>query len=398
MSGTVDTTNTQTITFQVPKNAVPGDTLTLSIDGHDMELMVPEGTEPGDTLQIQVAASTAKSSEEEGHKEEEEDEGKSCGGHGRDSKTRQIIDLGDGRTLDLSSEFLPTDDDDDDKVGNTCENDGTFAHPWRSSIEIATRWKEIISQNDLTPFSSSPKRIVELGAGLGLMGMSYAIDSGSINKQENAGDSSDNEMATTITLTDLPAALHLLNRNIEQHKHMFPTTTRVRSCPLRWTLDDSNANEDCWTKNEPPFDGILGSDLLYNVEYIPHLVATCKRLLHPTRGIFVYAARWRKPELEREFFQSLDGNLEWKTIKLSSSKGIPFCDLSWKEFGNPSSAASNKYFHQTQILVHGKLKSLADITQDDTKNFTTEEYDAWDRAYIQFYIGKPKSISTRKAL
>jgi hypothetical protein len=124
---------------------------------------------------------------------------------------------------------------------------------------------------------------------------------------------------------------------------------------------------------------------LYNVEYIPHLVATVKRHLHPTRGVMILAVRWRKPALEREFFQ--DTGLEWTLLPSTTTSGS--CPLSWKDFGDPSNTQSNLYFHQTQISVQGKPKAVADITEDETKQFTTDEFEAWERAHIQIYIGKP---------
>jgi predicted nicotinamide N-methyase len=346
-------TTMRTVSLQVPEDAVPGDSLSFSVDGQEMEMLIPTGSEPGDILQIQVGAN---------------DDDETNNNHG-DSKEDTItkLDLGGERILEFSSE-LPAGYCDDEKNNDNDENnDGTYALPWRSAKEIAKRWKEI--RESLV--SSPPKRVLELGAGLGLVGMSFAIDGLS-------GEGAD------IILTDLPIALPLLNHNIECNKSLLPPNLCAR--PLRWSLE---RHENDWTNTEPPFDCILGSDLLYNVEYIPHLVATLKRLLHPTRGVVILAARWRKPELERDFFRDMD--LDWTLIPSADSGCC--CNLSWQEFGDPSSAESNKYFHQTQISIKGKPKSLADITEEEAQNLTTAEFEAWERGYIQIYLGKAKEQS-----
>eukprot|EP00546_Thalassionema_frauenfeldii_P017917 CAMPEP_0178896472 /NCGR_PEP_ID=MMETSP0786-20121207/1194_1 /TAXON_ID=186022 /ORGANISM="Thalassionema frauenfeldii, Strain CCMP 1798" /LENGTH=104 /DNA_ID=CAMNT_0020566883 /DNA_START=182 /DNA_END=496 /DNA_ORIENTATION=+ len=100
------------------------------------------------------------------------------------------------------------------------------------------------------------------------------------------------------------------------------------------------------------------------------------------------AVRWRKPELEREFFQQSKDMLgvSWSLQPTGS------CFLSWEDFGNPSSESSNRYFSQTKISVGGnQLKALSDITEADVENkMSSEEYNAWERAFVQVYLGKIK--------
>jgi predicted nicotinamide N-methyase len=323
-------TTMTTISMQLPDDAEPGDVLTFSVQGQPMEIIVPVGSKAGDILEIQVDSNERT-----------------------DDDTEDLItklDLGEGRILELSSE-LPKEVELEEMND---ENDGTYALPWWSGIEMARRWNEF-------ELDVAPRRVLELGSGLGLVGMSFAAKR--LSKD------------ATILLTDLPSAMQLLNHNIERNESLFPCKLHAR--PLRWAIeDDDNDNH-----NMPPYDCILGSDLLYNVEMVPPLVATIKRLLHPTRGVFLLGVRWRKPELERDFFR--DTGLDWTLLPSSSG-----CQLSWQEFGNPSNEKSNLYFHQTQISIQGKPKALADITDEETKQLSTVEFEAWERAHIQIYIGK----------
>lgn len=323
----------RTITIQVPETADEGDTLTFVVNGQELEVPVPVGSKPGDVLEIQVA---------DNERQDDDD----------DLITK--VDLGSGILLELNSE-IPKDgaaeesaDFDDDDVDDEC--DGTHALPWAAGFEIVRRLNEI-------KFEVQPKRVLELGSGLGLFGMAFAI-------KQLGKDAS-------LMLTDMPAAMPLLLYNLERNKHILPSTVRARS--LIW-------REESAPPTEPPYDCIIGSDLLYNVKAIPALVATVRRLLHPTRGTVVLAVRWRKPELEREFFRNSD--LEWTVLSSSS------CQLVWEEWGNPCVDASNLYFRQTMVSIQGTPKALADITEEDTKTLSILEFEAWEQAHIQLYVGK----------
>ena len=85
------------------------------------------------------------------------------------------------------------------------------------------------------------KRVVELGAGAGLLGMSAA----------KLG-------AEDVVLTDHPSALPLLRRNVERN---FPDETAAVSCiPLDW-LDDAHLNAVVTAKG--PFDVALAADVVF---------------------------------------------------------------------------------------------------------------------------------------
>jgi predicted nicotinamide N-methyase len=346
-----------TISVVVPEGAEHGDVLTfVAAGGQEMEIPVPFGSKPGDVLQIQVASN---------------DSSQIATGETNENKDDMVshFDLGDGKVLELISR-LPEEMRDDGEASASADNtnDGTFSLPWQSGLELTRRWNEI-------PLDSKPKRILELGSGsLGLVGMSFAAKLQS-KLAENA----------VVVLTDVLTAIPLLQCNLERNQATFPSGS-IQAQPLRWTIDSDEATSTGTT--EPPYDCLFGSDLLYNEKYIPHLVATTKRLLHPTTGVFILAVRWRKPDIEREFFR--DTGLEWELVKSSSSPSC--CQLDWEDFGDPSNIDSNLYFHQTQISVEGKPKSLAAITEEDTGKLLSDEFEAWERAHIQIFIGKPKKL------
>ena len=325
------------ITIQVPENAEDGDTLTFIVDGQEMEISLPLGSNPGDELEIQVDSN---------ERQDETD----------DLVTK--VDLGGGIILELNSE-IPM-----EGTSETCPNfaddgegtDGTHALPWAAGFEVV-RWLNAID------FKTKPIRVLELGSGLGLFGMAFAI------KMLGEGG--------TMHLTDLPDAMPLLRYNIDRNLHFLPSGVSART--LQW-------QEDSIPSTEPPYDCIIGSDLLYNVQSIPALVGTVRRLLHPTKGTVILAVRWRKPELERTFFR--DTGLEWSLLPSS----LP-CQLSWEEWGDPSLEASNLYFHQTMISINGKTKALVDITEHDSKQMSSLEFEAWEQAHVQVYIGSHPEYS-----
>lgn len=67
-----------------------------------------------------------------------------------------------------------------------------------------------------------------------------------------------------------------------------------------------------------------------------------------------------------------NGNCSWTIRQITVNNS---CHLDWSAFGNPSVPVSNAFFHQTQILVQGKLISLTDIQDPEILN--DREYEAY---------------------
>jgi hypothetical protein len=160
----------------------------------------------------------------------------------------------------------------------------------------------------------------------------------------------------------------LLDNNVHQNQHLIPSNVTVQTQELNWKNDTTVCAK---------YDLIVGSDLLYNTCMIPSLVATLKRYVSSR---VLIAVRWRKPDLERRFFQDTSDFVEWNLV---GSK----CSLSWNDYGNPTKEASNQYFMQTMVAVRGSLKSLSEISESDMNDMTEQEYHQWEQAQIQIYEG-----------
>lgn len=336
-----------TISIQVPPNATAGDVLTFVVNGQELELTLPEGSAPNDVLGIQVGAGR-----DDGDTNQQEE-----------ASVVTIPLSANGMSLLLNNTVPGAESvQQESQVDDDC--DGTFAMLWPAGLELVRYLDEGHLQKVLEESSVlCPRRVLELGSGLGLVGLCFASTCCS------------NSNSSTIVLTDCPSAIPLLQQNVAQNRHMIPSNITVTAQVIQWEEEPNTLME--------PFDLILGSDLLYNISTVQHLVATIQRHSHPTRGRIVFAVRWRKPDLERRFFELLEQQFEWTLLWGS-------CDLGWKEYGSPSSERSNRYFRQTMVSVQGKPISLAQITESSVEVMTEEESRAWERAQIQIYMGVRK--------
>jgi hypothetical protein len=313
------------VSIQIPEEAEPGDTISFTVNGSAFELQIPLGTRPGDVLQLQLAAA--------------EDQGDIT------DSSSETLQLPDGRKLTLHSQ-LPSGEGD---------HDGTHRLVWPAARFLIEHGFSTVTGD------SPPNKILELGAGLGVVGLAFAATS---------------LQPVVVTLTDVDAAMPLLIHNVQENSALLPQHVEIQTKPLLWSTP-----EDSGTSNMEHYDLILGSDLLYNVQSIEALVATVLRHLK-LAGTIVLSVRWRKPDLERSFFQQTQGSIKW-TLSADSH-----CPLGWKEFGDPCSQASNLYLTQTMVSCGGTPTSLADITQEEAESImTSHEYEAWERAFTQVYTG-----------
>jgi hypothetical protein len=111
--------------------------------------------------------------------------------------------------------------------------------------------------------------------------------------------------------------------------------------------------------------------------------------------------RWRKPDLERAFFQRAKGDglmFElWRELADDDDYGgrrSP-CKLNWKEYGDPESDPSNDFFHERKISVAGTEMTLGQVTERDMELMSDEEYTIFDELQVQVYVGKYCDEETR---
>ena len=398
-----DAGNAIYINLTVPPNVEPGvDSLTFQYDGNEMEILIPEDSVAGDVLQIQVGSSTAaenNSSSQSGDVGEMATKSSSSlmkelngiednVGVNNDTKLAQNDDregvakvtLGGGlkstTTLQLLEE-LPK-----EHSSSACnrEGDGTANCLWPSGILLAQSLTSKMGIEYLTKIlkCSGDSQIVdcmELGSGLGTCGIALAHACASIDTSSTT--------SYKIILTDRgDQTIALLKENIDRNCSANKKIS-VISHPLTW---GNELSTDCSAPKK--FKFIIGSDLLYNSrESYEPLLHTIQQHLHP-EGVVILSVRWRKPELEREFFHKA----EHLGITFVNWKEFEECDtfkdrcparLSWKDYGNPKSECSNEYFLKTNVSVGNTTKSLAEITEDDMECMNDDEYASFEEKQIQ---------------
>lgn len=332
----------RTVSLQIPEDAVPGDTLSFVVDGTELQLIVPDGASTGQVLEIQVGGGSDAAEEQELNEE----------------VTR--IPLYNNKELVLHHQ-VPSAEKDSQKSEGSDDADGTNAMAWPAGLELV----KCLCSRETETYIHECETVLELGSGLGLVGLALAAVS----------DTKKTFSHKTIVLSDCASAMPLLQYNVERNQHLYTNVT-IQTQELNWNKEDTTAMK---------YDLIIGSDLLYNVNMIPALVSTLKR--HAKRRILI-AVRWRKPNLERTFFQDSTSFINWKLVSIDSNS------LSWKEYGSPSNETSNAFFLQTMVAVKGALKPLANISESDTSNMMKEEHEAWERLQIQVYEGTVKKTST----
>uniref|UniRef100_A0A7S4S5K8 Uncharacterized protein n=1 Tax=Ditylum brightwellii TaxID=49249 RepID=A0A7S4S5K8_9STRA len=126
------------------------------------------------------------------------------------------------------------------------------------------------------------------------------------------------------------------------------------------------------------------------------------------------AVRWRKPNQERYFFERmedlgydftlLDDDDDSSSSSNSNATTLP-CKLSWKEYGNSNSDASNQYFTDTFVSIQNYPKStsgkknkiaLKDVTEEHVQYMNDEEYNEFERMHTQIYMGQRRLLRRTK--
>ena len=326
------------VLIQLPDDAEVGDTITFEVEGQTLSFEVPIGSNPGDVLEIETDGFHSHSALTE-------------------SEGICSIQLFSGETMSIhgnSSDSMNIEDG----------SDGTHAMAWqagRALVEYMScpRFQQMIREN-------CSSATIELGSGLGTVGIAFAH---AVSRLSPYGTSQ-------VILTDLPSALPLLIKNVERNRHLVSPWINMLATPLVWHNFPTSATSS-------RLDWIIGSDLLYNHQSIPALASTIQRLVSPSTKLLL-AVRWRKPELERDFFLRLDHILDWTLLAGN-------CSLSWRDYGNPECESSNRFFSQTLVSVKGVPTPISEINEISMELMESEEYQAFERMQVQIYLGNAKS-------
>jgi hypothetical protein len=345
------------ISLEIPMDAEPGDSLSFEVNGTQLTVEVPVASVPGEILRIKLANNIRSG--------EEKDKGtnwKSNDNDADDDDDNKItIEMATGSKISIVETSTSTKNTGRSTVNHENLSDGTYLHLWPASHYII---KFINSPEFRRQFQDlSVHSVMELGAGHGLLGMAFAeIVSTFINTKK----------PMKLVLSDVEEALSQLEANIQLNRENFGQRINISSIPLKWhSYPIPKTNSD--------LDFIVGSDLLYNIEAIPLLASTIRRLLSRSTKILL-SVRWRKPSDERSFFILLSDIIEWKVIHGA-------CSLDYRVYGN-GCFESNKYFSQSMVGIQGKVVPLSSIDESCIEKMTTKEFEQYEELQTQVYLGE----------
>ena len=332
------------ISLEVPEGSSVGDVLTFSVNDTELEWTIPQGTSPGDVIQIQLGTKNEDKSKNDVEDEEE----------------ITMVDLSSSIQLKLLSIISST--------GN--EFDGTHAMAWPTGILLA-QW--IYSQRSEL-LSTDGASWMELGSGLGTVGMALAVASASLDKSVN------------ISLTDVPTALELLHTNVTNNCHLWNDTAKVQIQTKSYIWGNSIENKTV--------DWIVASDILYDTDeqkkQYESLISTIRHCCQEQKQSpqILIAARWRKPQLEQVFFQKLCDDLDynWKLQTSIPWKREHLCDIPYWE-----TERMKDFLKTTTVLSNSQATSLYDLTEEQIHTMSNEEYDILEKLQTQIYIGTQHS-------
>ncbi|XP_044533735.1 EEF1A lysine methyltransferase 3 [Gracilinanus agilis] len=119
------------------------------------------------------------------------------------------------------------------------------------------------------------KKVIELGAGTGIVGILAALQGGDV------------------TITDLPLALEQIQGNVQAN---VPVGGRAQVRALAWGLDQGVFPGD--------YDLVLGADIVYLEPTFPLLLGTLRHLCGPNGTIYL-ASKMREEHRTKSFFHDM---------------------------------------------------------------------------------------------
>jgi hypothetical protein len=321
--------------LKIPDDAEAGATLSVVINGQELEIPMPEGGKPGDVFEFEIGGMpTDQATEADGFGEPDS------------------IELPNDLKLTLCSEV---------SVGGI--SDGTAGFIWCAGRRLATL---LASQRHLV----RNRKVIELGAGCGLVGIAAS----------EAG-------AAEVLLTDHAAVVPLLEHNISLNEAKGGNTTVLTAAAtLEWGSEAPSKAR--------PYDVVLGSDLLYNtaVDYqkLVRTIVSClcvdgsprASLPRGCGGCMIIGVRWRKPEEERQFFiLMIEAGFGEPTLLWPES------GLSWSEFGVRDNPKSQAFFRDTLLTVGaGNAVCLGEAMGEEMQEaMSAEEIEEFDNKMTQVY-------------
>ncbi|KAK1435130.1 hypothetical protein QVD17_00890 [Tagetes erecta] len=229
---------------------------------------------------------------------------------------------------------------------------------WDASMVLVKYLEKNCRKGKFCPSKLKGKRVIELGAGCGVAGFGMAL------------------LGCDVVSTDQVEVLPLLMRNVERNmsriQQMNPDADSIGSitaAELSW------GNNDHITALDPPFDYIIGTDVVYAEHLLEPLLHTMLALSGPKTTILI-GYEIRSTNVHEQMIQLWKKHFEVKIV--------------------PKSKMDIKYHHPSIQLYIMTLKNPEGITNLDpiTENDTTEKTE--DEADIEV-PKQPQTLSDWEA-
>lgn len=149
---------------------------------------------------------------------------------------------------------------------------------WDASIVLA---RYLIHQSEKDSKFLKDKNVLELGAGLGLCGMTAAVLG-----------------AKFVLLTDLSEAVPLLKHNIDKNNKKFNKESQVEVSTLTWSLEEAEK-----LVKDKTFDFVLVADCIYYEESINPLIETLNILTKNKKTVVVLSQELRESQKQIDIFK-----------------------------------------------------------------------------------------------
>ncbi|CAA7026240.1 unnamed protein product [Microthlaspi erraticum] len=227
---------------------------------------------------------------------------------------------------------------------------------WDASMVFAKYLEKNCRKGRFSPSKLKGKRAIELGAGCGVAGFAMAM------------------LGCDVVSTDQKEVLPLLKRNVEWNKstilQMNPGSASfgsLRVAELDW------GNEDHIRAVEPPFDYVIGTDVVYSEQLLEPLLRTILALSGPKTTVML-GYEIRSTIVHDKMLQMWKDNFEVKTIPRSKMDGEyqdPSIHLYIMAQKSPAESSENP--SQDEVVAD------ADETKCETEVPTRECYDLPNR-------------------
>ncbi|KAM1447677.1 hypothetical protein COP1_006530 [Malus domestica] len=231
---------------------------------------------------------------------------------------------------------------------------------WDASLVFVKFLEKNCRKGRFSPPKMKGKRVIELGAGCGVAGFGMAL------------------LGCDVVMTDQVEVLPLLMRNVERNTSRITQMNSdsfgsIQAAELSW------GNDDHVRAVEPPFDYIIGTDVVYKENLLEPLLQTIHALSGPKTTILM-GYEIRSTSVHEQMLQMWKRNFEVKTVpnsKMDSTYQHPDIQLYIMTLKPPEGYAENaaEVIDQNEDEVEAgaeEADKVMDQKVDEAKN-TSEE-------------------------